>query len=1476
MKRAPSLLLSFLLSVAIYSSLSLPLAAEVTREYVSDARTPAAPGVQHDQGTIVTDTAGIQAVHLLEIDLDEPVINIEGSISNDTVANLETTSSQANRQSAEGHRAAGAINGDFWASASQAPSGLHIQEGELVAAFSSARPTFGMKANGDPIIGDPAVAGNVTAPPIVLTRGGSLSHAIARINQERAAGQLIVYTPRFATSTRTDNTGSEAVLTGVALPIGPSGTYRGTVSQVRPDAGSTPIGAGEVVLSGKGSAANFVKALAPGDEVEFTISISDGWQDVTEAVGGGQHIVRNGVVVPAPSDGFSDVTHPRTALGITAGGDVIMATVDGRQPGYSIGVRLDELGELMRSRGAMTAINMDGGGSTTMVVRQPGDGNVSVVNRGSDGFERSVSNSLLVFSSAPTGPLAIVNVFPSDVSVLAGSHINYTVKGQDAAYNPVPVAPGSVSWSVAGGAGTIDTMGRFTATAAGTGTVIATVGDVSGSTSVTVVNALASVEVLPNPAVIEPGATQAFTVVGRDSSGAEVRVDSEQATWSVSGPIGTIDSSGVLTASATPGSGSVIATAGGVTGSARVDVGRAPVILEDFEDISDMRATAAQATATLTSAMRPNPVRVGTRSGRLGYSFTGTATSAAYAAHFPTLPVIDGLPLRIGVWFYGDGSRHWVRGNYRDGNNAQKTLNFTAQAAPATAPASECGRRSGGIDWVGWKYIEAPIPSDAVLPLKWERIYVVETNSNCDNTSAIYLDDLRAVYSNTGEDLVGPAVTELTPAPNSTVFESTPTIGGTVRDNTGGSGVAPDSIRLLVDNAQVSAGYDPATGEVRYTPPAPLPDGTHTVRLEASDNAGNPALPFGEWSFTIYTGPDRDAPVIDRAVPLDGTQSPAGRPRISARVRDPHRGVDAGSIALTVDGALVQATWDAQAGVVWWAPPTALTDGQHTISLSVSDRESPANTATAGWSFSVAAIPQPPANVPFQLTWMADGGYYEGTRVNASTQILEEHLSREATAPPDLLVFGGDLVENDQPGNYDRAVAALNTVPSPRLVAAGNHEISGSLSRDRFWRTFGPTIEAVDYGPVDLLVVDTASSSFAYDTSQFAWIESELARSDARTVFVVLHVPTVDPFGSGHGLPTGEGQRLEAIFAAAKAARPERDIVVLSGDAHAYGGWIEDGVTYIISGGAGGGPDATPANGGFYHRLHIQVDPAGVARFDVVPLFEAIIVSPAAADLFQGEMLNLTAIGDVFTASAPDMSLGIGGPLARVWRSSDPAVVLVDPQTGVAEALNPGEATVTVESGDRIGSTQIRVTPGPSIVSRKIHGPAGAKAFDIDLPLAGTPPGIECRRNTGADTSGPNAGRNHELLLTFPTAVTVGGASVTSNDAADAPTATFSVSGNAVTVYLHNIPNAPRRLIINLTEVSDGASTRTVSIPMGVLAGDTNDDTRVNVGDTNQTKSRSGQTLGSTNFRSDVNLDGRVNIGDTNFVKSRSGTGLPQ
>ncbi|MCR4401193.1 MAG: phosphodiester glycosidase family protein [Firmicutes bacterium] len=129
---------------------------------------------------------------------------------------------------------------------------------------------------------------------------------------------------------------------------------------------------------------------------------------VVHAVGGGPRLVKDGKVhVTSGEERFkADVAvgrAPRTAAGVTFDGKLLLVAVTGRQAHHSIGVTLEELANLMIELGAKDALNFDGGGSSTMVVRE------YVMNTPSDGRERTVADAILVFSSlpkpAPVGPL---------------------------------------------------------------------------------------------------------------------------------------------------------------------------------------------------------------------------------------------------------------------------------------------------------------------------------------------------------------------------------------------------------------------------------------------------------------------------------------------------------------------------------------------------------------------------------------------------------------------------------------------------------------------------------------------------------------------------------------------------------------------------------------------------------------------------------------------------------------------------------------------------------------------------------------------------------------------------------------------------------------------------------------------------------------------------------------------------------------
>lgn len=167
------------------------------------------------------------------------------------------------------------------------------------------------------------------------------------------------------------------------------------------------------------------------------------------------------------------------------------------------------------------------------------------------------------------------------------------------------------------------------------------------------------------------------------------------------------------------------------------------------------------------------------------------------------------------------------------------------------------------------------------------------------------------------------------------------------------------------------------------------------------------------------------------------------------------------------------------------------------------------------------------------------------------------------------------------------------------------------------------------------------------------------------------------------------------------------------------------------------------------------------------------------------------------------------------------------------------------------------------VASRKTHLNS---TREVDLPLDGV--GIEPRNGQGA------AG-NHTIVFKFANAVAnVGSVAVTNGNG---NVASHGVGSNP-TEYVVNLSGVTddQTLRLTLSGVTDAAdnSSPSITVSIGFLIGDTNGDRTVNVGDAQQTRTRSGQDTNAENFRSDINLDGAVNSGDAFIVRGRSGNSL--
>ena len=199
----------------------------------------------------------------------------------------------------------------------------------------------------------------------------------------------------------------------------------------------------------------------------------------------GSRLIKDGKIV----EGLTDELASRTAIGFTKTGKVVLLVLDGRQEPFSAGGGYATLAQILLEAGCVEATNLDGGGSTTFVAQQPGEEELSVVNRPSDGISRSVSTSWMIVSTAPSSTAFDHAIIESSYDTLTvGSSLKLTATGISPTGNTVSIPEGAY-WAVSDSyAAKITEDGLFTAQRNGTVHVYLMLeDDVIGSTTMNIV-----------------------------------------------------------------------------------------------------------------------------------------------------------------------------------------------------------------------------------------------------------------------------------------------------------------------------------------------------------------------------------------------------------------------------------------------------------------------------------------------------------------------------------------------------------------------------------------------------------------------------------------------------------------------------------------------------------------------------------------------------------------------------------------------------------------------------------------------------------------------------------------------------------------------------------------------------------------------------------------------------------------------------
>ena len=602
-----------------------------------------------------------QRINRMTINMNAPYTTIDMGISDPFTA-LSTTSSLSRLHTKEEHHVIGAINASLFTFENGLPTYLLADGNEIVNLgavstksndFMHTPAAFGVTADNKAKIGKYDLS-------YTITHNGKTKE-LTSLNKERDPGESILYTSNWPyENTRTNSTGLEVVVsTSASVNTGHEfgETVSGKVTAIRPYGqytSATIPDKGYVISAVDKAEVDKIRDLKIGDTVGLTVDVEQEWKGSKFMLATGPLLVQNGAVDLSIDLDSPRVTQrtARTAVATNAdGSNAYFVTVDSGLSGSS-GITLTEFASYLKSIGAYNAINLDGGGSTTMAARKYGDALPTLVNRPSTGYERKVSAILEAVSTAPygVGTYAVVSQKQAG-SVPVDSTIGFKVdKVMDQYYNTLPIDQTKLKLiSVSNGVGKIESN-QFVAIKEGNGTVTAKYENASVTIPVTVA-----------PKVSDK-----------------------------------------------------------------------PVALSALDSTSGLSAEYIRATASISTEKTILP-KQGSGSVKLAYDFTANkdGVSAAYLK-WNSPYQIPNQPKRIGAWVYGDGMNHWLRGSLTDANGKEVIVDFTAEDK---------------LDWVGWKYVEANIPSTAAAPLSLNKMYVAETKSTEKTKGSIWIDGLQALYT---------------------------------------------------------------------------------------------------------------------------------------------------------------------------------------------------------------------------------------------------------------------------------------------------------------------------------------------------------------------------------------------------------------------------------------------------------------------------------------------------------------------------------------------------------------------------------------------------------------------------------------------------------------------------------------------------------------------------------------------------------
>lgn len=647
---------------------------------------------------------GKAKVNIIEIDLKNPYILVDSMGGKGGMMGNRQTMTQMSSE----RGAVAAVNGDYFTlSAEGAPFGVHIQSGQMVTSpgYISPKNTFALDQNNVPFIGRFDFDGEITAA------NGSSFQLFGINKTEYQAGfrftgnshhnRLHMYTDQWNMN--------KWVGDSLNLPYTTVLVENGIVTKMLENEAVEAIPKNAYLLMGHGLAETFLQQnVALGEPLQFDyVSIpGDEWQ---MAIDGSSLMVKDGQKIEHTTPG----RNARTAVGYSQDNRwMYLVTVEKSKD--SLGMNFAELSDFLARRGVWQAINLDGGGSTTLVSRELGSFNVTTAMKPSQGTERLVPNGIGIFSTAPKGSLLGWNIYiPKKVMINETSLI--ALKAYDEYYNPIQPTEIPLELKVPN-AIQLNQDRTFVINQAGSFEIITTIKGKTEKYSIRTYDKqdITQIKFTSDQIRLHEGGSVKANVEIHFKDGTKRAAPASTLDWQLIGMKGSVEADGTIKAEHSS-SGLLLASYQGFSTSVPVMVG-----LSNYRMIDNFDEAGRYVTAGLTQSEKSTMTvteEMGRKVGTFSYDFGASEDlRIAYLKYGVLGKSISGEPGALSIQIKGDNSGHWLRSEFRDAKGSIHRVDLASK-----------------VDWDGWKTVTTALPNMA-YPITLNSIYVVHYENEKDST----------------------------------------------------------------------------------------------------------------------------------------------------------------------------------------------------------------------------------------------------------------------------------------------------------------------------------------------------------------------------------------------------------------------------------------------------------------------------------------------------------------------------------------------------------------------------------------------------------------------------------------------------------------------------------------------------------------------------------------------------------------------